>query len=190
MKEIKIKIEGTTGLLMNKMPYLTQQTEQALKSKFSAYDDVFTEAAKKIHYSSTDFITAVMPAANIMACFVEAGELFKIGKKQISTKTTTLLTGWISFDDIEYPILTKNGWHPETMPVINQNTRGMILSVRPLWREWAIEFKIYVRNEKIDIKVIRELIDEAGMSKGLGSYRPPHKGLFGKFKVIKWEVLN
>lgn len=61
---------------------------------------------------------------------------------------------------------------------------------RPRVDEWRCTFTVDVDTSMFPPNLIRSVIDDAGKKIGLGDYRPARKGPFGRFVVVKWEVVE
>jgi len=50
-----------------------------------------------------------------------------------------------------------------------------------------LDFTISLQDEQLQVNVVKELLDHAGLYVGIGDYRPQRGGKFGKFMVTKFE---
>ena len=65
-----------------------------------------------------------------------------------------------------------------------------VIIERPKFEDWEAEFVIRVDTSDISSEKLREVVEFAGNYVGIGSYRPSKGGKFGRFKIVKWEVLE
>jgi len=73
---------------------------------------------------------------------------------------------------------------------VNQNIKGRVMVIRPRWDNLDITFNVLVKNDTITNETVKEIIDQAGIMFGIGSYRPQHKGEFGVFEVTKFKEIK
>ena len=76
------------------------------------------------------------------------------------------------------------------LPIFIPSTGGRIMKHRARLDEWSVVFTLDIDETIFDEKFTRQLVDDAGQKVGLGDFRPDRKGLFGKFKVIKWKIIK
>jgi hypothetical protein len=81
-------------------------------------------------------------------------------------------------------------WEVDSRPIVNPSTKGRRLTHRPRFDRWRVTFTLEVDAAMFDPKFVRQLVDDAGTRIGLGDFRPDRKGPFGKFKVVRWDVID
>src|SRR3990172_582916 len=153
---IKVKIEGTRPCMLNRFSEksavsATNGTSEVLKSNANLTPQ--QEAEQGIYYDSTGK-QPIVPMPNMFACLREAGKYHKIGKKTVTTQKSSMLNAYVEIEELEIPIVSSTGWHPDTRPVRNPNTNGRFLKSRPMWNVWSLEFTLRVDNN-FDIKLLR-----------------------------------
>jgi len=77
-------------------------------------------------------------------------------------------------------------WVVYSVPVVIKATKGRIMRHRPMFPKWELSFEIVVRNTKIELSKLEDILRRAGEFNGLGDYRPK----FGRFEVTKFEIQN
>jgi hypothetical protein len=127
-----------------------------------------------------------MPANNILRAIIDAGRFIKIGKRQLSTRDETIVTSFLSLVGTDYSIKSKEGWRVDARGVVNQTNKSRVIAYRPIFDQWQISFTVDLDESEGRPSTVRELIDRAGRSIGLGVMRPSRKGGYGQFKVTKW----
>jgi len=65
-------------------------------------------------------------------------------------------------------------------PAVIQRQR--IVKSRPRFNSWQIEFTINFDETRIKKETLKQVLEEAGQSKGIGDYRPK----FGRFEVLRF----
>lgn len=192
MKTIRVALRGTSPLLMNRM---TDEQLLALhtrdRKKFTAPREPREVAASRLY--GTHDGKPYLPTENLMACLISAGMYIKLdGKRQMSTKQSTLLPGFLTIDDPYLPLLDGDGkaaaWEVDMRQGRNPNGGEAVCIIRPRFDRWAITASISIDADSISEDVIRELVDIAGGRIGLCDFRPQRRGIFGKFKVTHWEA--
>jgi hypothetical protein len=187
--KIDIVIEGKTPLLLNR--FTDEQAQAATKgTRGSNRGDRGTEreiAESKLYLNSAG--QPCIPQPNLLSCLVEGGVWHKIGKKQVTTKSESLI--YAACDVISTAIAIKHiqPWSVDTRPIVIPSTKGRILAYRPRFDDWQLDFEMELRTEIIGVKLMRAILDDAGMRAGLGDFRPSRKGPFGRFKVIHWKEI-
>lgn len=132
--------------------------------------------------------TIIWPVNNLLSCIIDAGRFIKIGKRQLSTRDTTTVTSFLRITDNYIPIKSEHGWRVHAGGVTNQATKGKHVCFRPLFDDWQFSFTLDVDPKEASLNTVRELIDRAGKSIGIGVMRPSRKGAYGQFKVISWAA--
>lgn len=188
MEHIKIVIQGTTAMLMNRF------TDEAAKkatdgTRTSAVGERLPpeEDAKQRLYTD-EAGTIIMPAPNLLMCVTDGGKFFKNGRSKVTTQKSSLIPACMSLSEIAYPFKSKGGWSVDTRPVRIPVTGGRILRHRPIFHDWEIAFDVELDTEIMSVSLLRQIVDAAGKRIGLGDFRPDRRGPFGKFVVTSWVV--
>jgi hypothetical protein len=192
MKRIEVSLAGVTPLLMNRM-----SDDQLLalhagdRRKFKSRREPREEATRKV-YQTRDG-DPYLPTENLMACLISAGMYIKLdGKRQMSTKQSTLLPGFLTIEDAYLPLVNNEespaAWEVDMRQGRNPNGGEAVCVIRPRFDQWAFKTSFLIDGESIGEDVIRELVDIAGSRIGIGDFRPQRRGVFGKFKVVGWHA--
>jgi len=191
MKRINIRIEGVTPLLMNKFTDEAQQSATSGRNK-SLRGDRGTpkEQAEKLLYTNDDTTDGqvIVPQPNVFRCILDAGKFFKNGKSKVTTQKSSIIPSCVSMEEMYFPLDYKEDWKVDTRPVRIPSTGGRIQKHRPCFHKWGLNFELLLDEQEMGEKMLRDIIDKAGMAIGLGDFRPDCKGIFGKFKVTEWKV--
>jgi hypothetical protein len=181
---ISVTIEGITpvmfdrfheGLLL-KGPKTTNRGED---------ESPRDEASRKL-YADVDGVP-VFPADNLLSCIIDAGKFIKVGKRQLSTRDTTIVTSFLSIPEQFLPIRSREGWRVDSRGIVNQATKGRHICHRPMFDDWGFDFTLDTDMKEVSEKTVRELIDRAGKQIGIGVMRPSRKGRYGQFVVKCWN---
>jgi len=135
-----------------------------------------------------------VPAENFLAALRGAGRKVKVGKIQVSTAKTTNLFSFLSVREVFLPFLPElQKWVPDVRRGVMHNT-GSATTVgitRPKFPQWGFKCTLEVDldgMEGINEDTVRVLVQRAGSSQGLCSFRPSCNGPFGRFKIKSWAV--
>jgi hypothetical protein len=204
MKLIRFHIRSLSpGMLQNPatpelLESLRTKTPAAKKTDITLKDD----AAAKMYRSEPgeDKKPGKMgiPMQNIMACMVIAGRQVKSGKKALSTAKDTQIFGFLEFveDFCPFKDCDANGnieWNPFPVKGTMHNGASEVAVCinRPRIPKWELAFTVKFDDKRnVDEKTLQSLVETAGRQVGLGDWRPAKRGRFGRFTVVKMEVLD
>ncbi len=181
---IDVTVQGITGLMLDK--FTNDLLDKGPKSTNGRQDPTPQEEAERRLYKD-DKGVCIFPADNLLACIIDAGRFIKIGKRQLSTRDTTVVSTFLSITESFIIIKSTEGWRVDARGVVNQATKGRHVAYRPIFDEWKLKFTLDVDTTEASLNTIRELVDRAGKSIGIGVMRPARKGRYGQFKVIEWH---
>lgn len=178
MKEIRVKIVGTSPLLMNRRP---PDFDEVKVKKNEKTIDSTTDAINKSHYD--EILGFYIPGDMIEASVKEAGKQFKIGRgtaKKVVSYSVFVQEEKIPLNKKIPDISIDKRWatHPSTGNSVAAN--------RVRFDNWNATFTVQVDEERIDIKTVESMFKEAGKIVGIGSYRPK----FGRFEVKSFEIVK
>ncbi|OSM07377.1 hypothetical protein MAIT1_04709 [Magnetofaba australis IT-1] len=129
----------------------------------------------------------MIPAPNLFRSIIDGGSFFKNGKSKVTTLKSSLIPACFAIEEFELPLKCKDPWMVDTRPVRIPSTGGRILAHRPCFNDWSLSFTANLDDEIISSRLLREIVDAAGVRVGLGDFRPACKGPFGKFVVTNWK---
>lgn len=188
MLKIDIRIEGITPLICNKFTDAAAMSASSgtRGSSLSVDRGSPEEVAQSKLYLNGDGKPCI-PQPNLLRCLVEGGRFHKSGKSMITTNTKSILYACVDILGAEIDIDSKQ-WSVDTRAVRIPSTGGRILTHRPIFHEWALEFEALLDTSICSQKLFRQIVDDAGSRIGLGDFRPSTKGPYGKFKVTRWSA--
>jgi hypothetical protein len=188
---LRVRIEGRTPLICNRFTDEAALAATSGSRGSSAAQDRGTsqEIAESKLYIGLDG-KPMIPQPNLLRCLIEGGRFHKVGKAQLTTKTGSQLFSCFDIEGAEIPILHKLPWRVDTRAVRIPSTGGRILTHRPMFDDWALEFGCELDTDICGVKLMRLVVDDAGKRVGLGDFRPQTKGPFGRFDVTRWEVIE
>lgn len=183
METYKIKVEGTSPLLMNR----PNQFDIADKSKDMKRETrtVDEQAEEKLYVDANK--TIYIPATWFQGTIVEGGKGKKMSGKGSSRANYSKVAGsCVEINPFEI-VLTPQKWKTFSVLTVNPNTKGRNLTHRPMFDKWSVEFEATIDEEQIEPHVLKDIFDIAGKTVGVGDWRPSKKGRFGRFMVTSFE---
>jgi hypothetical protein len=188
---IFVRIVGVAPLILNRF---TEKAAMAATSGVrgsSLAEDRGTpqEQADERLYRGLDG-APVIPQPNLLRCIVDGGRFHKIGKKQVTTQSESMLFGCLDIEEAVIKIIHTQPWRVDTVPVVIPATKGRILVHRPCFDDWALEFELSLDTTILGPGLLRRIVDDAGKRVGLGAFRPARKGPFGRFRVDQWREVD
>lgn len=176
---IKVKIQGTTPLLMNR--FRDVQIEGKSKKVTGARSE--SDIEDKLYIQDGK---VCLPSVYLKNCISEAAKQFKIVGKGKSTysklvaSTVDVSPFMIELDADKYEIFR--------ISAVNPMTKGRMMTERPKFEKWSAEFEIILNDEAVPMGVMNEILIQAGKYVGIGDWRPEKKGMFGKFMITSFKV--
>lgn len=187
MQKYKVTLRGTSPYMQHRMDDIKLAEWEKKRGDIIERDDVAHADLVRAEYHS--FINEegkyYMPSAHIKGALIEAGKLVK-GKVGSATKSMkNIVAGMflVGPEEILLPRFDK----VDKRSAVNQNVKARVITIRPKWSNWEVTFDLLVRNDTITQETIRNIIQHAGESIGVGSYRPTHSGEFGCFEIADMQ---
>lgn len=179
MLDYAVKIRGIVPLLINRYPIdatgiTKKKPKGTLFNAKEAVEKCLYRNAKGEIYQPSDHIEGALIKVGSSINIAGAGK--KTYKDQMKTNIQVL--------PIEIPFPNGEKFATDVRLCVIPATRGRVPVARPRWDEWEFDFTIRVFDETLlSGEILRELLETAGTTKGIGTYRPK----FGRFEVVKFE---
>ena len=192
---ISVRISGVTPLILHSGSGIDPLDEFSIaKSKITAKRTKKTE--EDIHeLYRLDFMSGLyldadghpaVPGENIEAMIRDGAKATRQGK----AATAGILCDGVW--KLQYPggpktpdeLWAKRGQWMDKRAVKISTAR--VIRVRPKFTDWSIDFELVVNTGLVSASKVREWLQTAGSSVGLGDFRPR----FGRFNVEVWELVN
>ena len=190
MKLIEIEIQGVTPLLINRF---NEQAETGGRTRpqMVKQKDPREEATKNAYIASDG--TYYFNAFAIPNTMGNAGSNHKMKGSRKSLRFVVPSAVRITSDTIT--ILNEDGLPAKTFevdarPVTIPATKGRIMRYRPRFEKWRAKFTLNIDDDLLEVSTAHQLLNEAGLSIGIGDFRPEKRGPFGTFRVTSFEELN
>jgi len=174
-KEINVEITGVAPLLQHRFA-TEEHGENKSRAKKKTYDS--KEEAEKCLYKNKNG-EIFQPSEHVYQSMVRAAVDFKFeGKKTYKD----VITSGIIIEPEEIPLITTGSYEIDARGAVVQRAR--IIRWRPKFNQWKLQFKITILDdENISVPVVKEILEKAGSSKGIGDYRPR----YGRFMVTSFK---
>ena len=186
MKTISVEIRGITPLLIHRFTEESEQRKNSRKVNIEKTDP--REEAKKVAYIASDG-TFYFSSASIPGCMGNAGSNHKMRGSRKSLRF--VVPSAVRMDSDTVTILNGHGpakdFEVDARPVTIPATKGRVMRYRPRFNEWGAQFNILVNDDILDVDTVHQLLNEAGLTIGIGDFRPEKRGPFGTFRVTKFE---
>ena len=176
-KVINVEITGIASLLQHRYP-IEEQGENKKKSAKKVYVPE-EEAEKACYRDETGFLFE--PAEHIFGALTRTATGFIFDKRKTYKD---VVKGGVLVEPEQISLGVKKWDEIDTRRAVVQ--RSAVVRYRPKFNKgWKMSFNITILDdENIDETVLKDILDKAGASCGIGDYRPR----FGRFQVTKWDV--
>lgn len=184
MKKYMIEIEGVTPYMQHRMDDLKlEEWEKNRKLIIERSDVAKEDFVRAVFHSFSDEKGYYMPSDHIRGALINAGGMVKskVGNAKKSMKNIVAGMFFVYPEKIRLP----KDFEIDKRSAVNKIVKARVISVRPKWNTWKANFEIHVDNDTITTETVKEIITNAGQYVGIGSFRPEHNGMFGRFKVNK-----
>lgn len=189
MKTINCEICGITPLLIHRFG---ENAEQAGPSRPQlTASKTPREAAQEVVYQAKDG-SYFFNAASITGAMSNAGANHKMRGSRKSLRFVVPAACRVNSDTIT--ILNGDGpaktFEVDSRPVTIPSTKGRIMRHRPRFDQWSAKFDLVVNEKLLPVELAQQLLEEAGLSVGVGDFRPERRGPFGTFRITRFEEVS
>lgn len=215
MREYGVTITGERPLLMHAdniewSDQMDRWRADPSNKKLSKAGDDRSPAFRWLGHTYHDGKRLAIPADNIMRALMEGGALVPVpGAKNAKTFKSQSQSGCVPLD-LYWPLTVHGkevdiepfieGMQSRTWEAFNEMAAasGFMLylkrakigqkkhiRVRPLFSEWGATGRLAVMDDQITTGILGQMLEQAGVYKGLGDWRPGGKtpGPYGTFKA-------
>jgi len=191
MKTISLTIKGIAPLLINRFKENDEITEAVKKSGKKDYGTPRTQAELTAYADEprTPKSLCWVPSTWIMGAVATISSDYKLPGSRKSLKSVAggaiiPLEEKLYFN--EKHVLSKV--EIDSRPVVIQRAR--IMRHRARLEEWSLSFDLELDETIIPVDSLHGVLTDAGKRAGLGDFRPPKGGPFGRFIIVAWKVAN
>lgn len=189
MKAYAVEIRGMTPLLIHRF---TEESEQKKKTRrVDTKNRDPREEAERNAYKAADG-TYFFNSFAIPCCIANAGA----NHKATGTRKTLRFVVPSAVRVMSETITILNGKGPalnfevDSRPVTIPATKGRIIRHRPRFDQWGARFSLMINDDLLDPETVHQLLNEAGLSFGIGDFRPEKRGPFGTFRVTSFQEVE
>lgn len=190
MKEYKVKIKGKTPYMQHRMDDVALEEWEKQRGIIIERKDIHQPDEKRalFHSYMDEKGEFYIPSDQVKGSMINAGGMIKskVGNAKKSMKNIVAAMFFIQQDKL--PL--NNNWVVDKRSAVNRNIKARVISIRPKWESWETEFILAVDNDTITNETIKQIIESAGNYIGIGSFRPEHNGMFGRFDLVELKQLN
>lgn len=186
MKLLQVEIRGMTPLLIHKFTESAEQSKPTRKMITESVDP--RTEAEKVAYIAPDG-TYYFNAFSITASMTNAGANHKMRGSRKTLRFVVPSAVRITTDAIT--ILNGSGpaksFEVDSRPVTIPATKGRVMRHRPRFDNWGAQFELLLNDDLLSAENVHQLLSEAGLSYGIGDFRPEKRGPFGTFRVVSFK---
>jgi hypothetical protein len=187
MKIVKIKIKGTSPLLINRFTEKSEQPEVMKKATKKEYGTPREQAELSAYKDENDKIW--IPTTWITGAIQSIASDYKLIGTRKSVKS---VSGGVIIPLEEKAYFCENykinQIEIDSRPVVVQRAR--IMRHRARLENWSVELDLQIDEEIIPTDDAHKILCDAGRRSGVGDFRPQKGGPFGKFSIVNWEIQN
>lgn len=195
MRRFRVKIKGVTPLMHHRM------TEEALfsllgnkaKKKKTAEVKTPREIADEHAYKTTDGHFFI-PLSYVSGAFAHVASDYKQSNSQ--RKSYKSIAGGVFRPAPEAAVLV----NPETGEKLSSyevdirkatnHKAGAVAVCRPRFDRWGCEFEVTINDDLLPPDTALQILNDAGLRSGIGSFRVSNGGFFGQFSVTNFEPVK
>lgn len=199
MKNVRVVLKGVAPLFTDPMDRATLEGLRTGKRPQIPKDRPAKDEAEGKVPTDPDRRIAI-PIDNLNSCLVAAGQVVKIGKRQISSAERTDLYDLLTLKG-DYIYLTDgnpnaNGdakqptWKTDMRRGVGKQAKPptAVCITRPRFDEWGFAVEFEYDDTTVDPSNLVKLFEKAGATQGLGGFRPNKgRGRFGRFRIVEWH---
>lgn len=196
MQKFKVKIKAKEiwpYYMQHRMDDMKLEEWEKKRGFVVERDDINKADAVRAEFHAHKNGKYFIPANQIIGSLINAGKYVK-GKVGTSTKTMTdtvaAMFNVVNEKDGEELSLSPQKYEIDKRSAFNRNVKARIIVIRPKWKNWSSTFILKVDNDSLTAQTIEAIIEYAGRYVGIGSFRPPNKGPFGRFEIESFKKMK
>lgn len=194
MKTFRVKLKGITPIMHHRMgeEALFQLLGAKSKLKKDKIEKTPREIAEEHAYKTKDGHYYV-PLSYVSGAFSHVSGDYK--QTSSSRKSIKSIAGGVFRPIGEAAMLNDYKGKPlKTFEVdirkATNHQKGAVAVCRPRFDEWTTTFDVAVNEELLTPDVALQILNDAGLRAGIGSFRVAKSGYFGQFQVTAWDEVK
>lgn len=192
MKKFEVKIKGITPYLQHRMDDQKLEDWEKKRGRIIERDDVAKEDLVRAEFHSYRDETTkkyFIPNEHVRGALINAGAMTK-AKVGNSKKSMKNIVAGMFFVYPEKLFLQPQTYVIDKRSAVNQNAKARVITIRPKFENWSVEFELHIDNDTITNETIQHILEDAGNYIGIGSYRPQKNGMYGRFTVEDFKEIK
>ncbi len=185
MQTIDVTIKGVAPLLINRFKEESEITQTIKKSGKKDYGTP-REQAELTAYADDKGKALWIPTSWLTGTISTVASDYKIPGSRKSVKSVSggaiIPTEEKVYFNEKYKL---KDIEVDSRPVVIQRAR--IMRHRARLEEWSLSFSFMIDDSILGSDQVHEIFSDAGRRAGLGDFRPPKGGPFGRFSVVSWK---
>jgi len=189
MKKYKVTIEGKTPYMQHRMRDEALEVWEKQRGRIIERTEVGQEDRARAEYHAfKNGQGYYIPSEHIRGALIQAGSFIKakVGNSRKSMKNIVAAMFYVNPEEI----LLHKDFEIDKRSAVNKNIKARVISIRPKWNEWKVDFELHIDNDTITEQTINDLFEYAGNYVGIGSFRPQCNGMFGRFKTNNIKLIT
>ena len=185
MEKVNVTIKGLSPLLQHRYRFSDEIEESAKKR--TGKKDYSQEWKDSLYWDNK--LGIIQPAAHIEGAMIKAAVNFQIpGRRKKTYKDLFKSSVFVTPDCLPHGLtgspekLLEAGKIAIDRRLVRVNNSG-VERLRPILKNWALEFTIEIHDEQISRDAVKQILEYAGRSVGIGDYRPR----YGRFVIARFE---
>lgn len=178
----EIELKGKTPYMQHRMDDQSLEDWEKNRKLIIERNDVAKEDLVRAEFHAySDSKGFYMPSEHIRSSLINAGSYLKskVGNSKKSMKNVVAGMFFIEPDKIRLP----KEFEIDKRSAVNRNIKARIITIRPKWIDWKVKFILMIDNDTITEQTVKELFKASGDYVGIGSFRPEHNGMFGRYEL-------
>lgn len=190
MKLFRVKLVGRSPLMHHKFGEEALFALLGAKSEKKKIEEVLTprQIADK-HAYKTDEGEYYIPTEYVIGAIRHVASDYKQRNSQRKS-----LKGVIAGAIRPADAVAKLTWKGQVLKAFEVDVRravnhkaGAVAVCRPRFDRWETEFDLQIDDSIVDEKTALQMLEDAGLRAGIGSFRIQRGGYFGSFQVSSWK---
>lgn len=189
MKKFNVKIVGVTPYLQHRMD--DQKLEEWEKNRkfIVERDDISKEDLERAMFVSySDENGFFIPSEHIRGSLINGAKSQKSKVGGATRSMKSVVAGMFFVYPEQIRCLDASQMVIDKRSAVNRIIKARVIAIRPKWKDWSANFQIWVDNDTITKETVRQILENAGRYVGIGSFRPEHNGMFGRFEIESFEL--
>lgn len=186
IKTVAVRIEGVSPLLINRFQEQAEVPKVAKKRDKKDFGSPREQAEKSAYRDQDDKL--YVPWSWVSSSISTVASDYKLcGSK----KSVRSVCGGAILPQEEMIYFCENftlaNIEVDSRPAVVDRAR--IMRHRARLEKWSLQFHLQIDTSILPLDQVHEMLSDAGRRAGMGDYRPPKGGPFGRFQITEWKPI-